>query len=447
MVVDVGALARAVADRARPGEQVEAIVAYSRSTIVRVHAGSVESFTRAEHLGAGIRVVAGGRQGFAHCGTHDPGVIDETLADARENARFAEPDEFAGLAVPDDVAVVDRGGWDESVLAVAESAKIDRALVLERHATTLDPRVSRARTVSYADSAGEVAIATSTGIVALDRAVRCSLSASVIATAAGESTTGWAGESARRFDELDDAKVAGDAVARAARMLGATKPQTARLTVVLEPRQSAALLGVISGMLSAERVVKGRTPFCDRIGEQIASSLLSLADDPTDTRSLGADTCDGEGLASRRTPLLVDGVLQGYLNDSYTARRLGSAPTASAIRGTASTPTPGARLLVVTPGGRTAEELLARVSDGVFVTALSGLHSGVNAVSGDFSVGVEGLRIRGGQLAEPIREATLASSIQRLLIGISGVGSDLEWLPGGSGLVTLVIDDVALSGA
>jgi PmbA protein len=107
----------------------------------------------------------------------------------------------------------------------------------------------------------------------------------------------------------------------------------------------------------------------------------------------------------------------------------------------------GATALAVAPGSGSHEELLARVGDGLLVTSMAGLHSGVNPVSGDFSVGVEGLMVRGGSLAEPVREATIASTIQRLLLDISAVGGDLEWLPDGTGGVTLVIPDVALSGA
>ena len=199
-------------------------------------------------------------------------------------------------------------------------------------------------------------------------------------------------------------------------------------------------------MVSGSAVLKGRSLFAGRIGEPVASPLLSLWDDPTDARSFGADTHDGEGLACRAVPLLVDGVLQGYLHNTYTARRTGAVSTASAARGARSTPGVGAAALQVAPGRGSLTDLVASVTSGLFVTSMSGLHSGVNTVSGDFSVGVEGLVIRDGSFAEPIREATLGSTLPRLLTGISAVGADLEWQPGGTGAVTLVIGDVTLSG-
>jgi PmbA protein len=144
---------------------------------------------------------------------------------------------------------------------------------------------------------------------------------------------------------------------------------------------------------------------------------------------------------------VADGVLRGFLHNTYTGRRSGTSSTGSAQRGFSSTPSVGAQAMAVAPGTGSHEDLLAAVDDGVLVTSMAGLHSGVNPVSGDFSVGVEGLMVRKGALAEPIREATIASTVQRLLLDIAAVGADLEWLPDGTGGVTLVIPDVALSGA
>ena len=209
---------------------------------------------------------------------------------------------------------------------------------------------------------------------------------------------------------------------------------------------AATLLAVVAGTLDGESVLKGRSPFADRVGEPIASPLLTLVDDPTDPRSLGADSHDGEGLATRRVPLIEGGVLQGFLHNSMTGRRAGVPSTASAVRGYRSTPGVGAQALAMAPGAGTIDDLLAGVDHGVLVQAMSGLHSGVNPVSGDFSVGVEGLMVRRGARAEPIREATVASTLQRLLLDVAAVGGEIEWTPGGTGAAALVIPGVTLSG-
>jgi PmbA protein len=237
-------------------------------------------------------------------------------------------------------------------------------------------------------------------------------------------------------------------VERATRLLGATKPASSRVTIVLEPHLAATVFSIVAGMLCGDRLVKGRTPFAQRIGEAIAAASVTLVDDPTDARSLAADRIDGEGLATRRNPLIVDGVLDRFLHDGYTGRRTGAGSTGSAVRGVSSTPGPGAQALVLAPGSAgDLDALIAALDDGVLIQSLTGLHSGVNPVSGDFSCGADGLRIRGGALAEPIREFTIASTLQRLLHDVTMIGSDPRWLPSGDAFPSVAMADVAVSGA
>ena len=432
---------------ARDGEQVEAVVARSRSTSVTAYDGEVEELTSAESFAVGVRVVDDHRQGFASAGTLDEQVLLDTLAEARDNARYGEPDEWYGLAVPDGVEAVTLERWRDGLTSFATEDKIDIALELERATRARDPRVTGVRQASYGDAAGESAVATSTGIAQWSRGTFCSISVTALAEDGDRTQIGGGVDVGRQPSELDIDVAVTDAVRRATLLIGATKPSTQRLAIVLEPRLAATLLGIVAGMLTGDVVLKGRTPFADRVGEQIASPLLTLCDDPTDARSYAAESHDGEGLATRRNPLLVDGVLHGFLHDTYTGRRSGARSTGSAVRGARSTPSPGPQALVVTPGRGTLDDLVGDTDLGLLVQSFRGLHSGVNPVSGDFSVGIEGLMIRNGSLAEPIREATIASTLQRLLLDVSHVGADVEWLPGGSAAVSIVIPDVALSGA
>ena len=440
-------VAARIAERAAPGEQVEAFVARSTSTTVRAYDGDVESLTQASSAGVGVRVIVDHREGFAYAGTLDEGVVLEALAEARDNATFGEPDEFNGLAVPDGVEVAELDLWPEHLADVPTSDKVALALELEAATKGRDPRVSGVRMAMFSDALGEGAVATSTGIRSWGRAGTSYLMVQALAVQDGETQIAGGLSVGREVTDLSIDEAADDAVLRSTRLLGSTKPATQRLTLVLEPRMTATILGIVGGMLNGEAVLKGRSPFADRVGESVASPLLTFVDDPTDPRSLGAESHDGEGLARRRNELVSGGVLHGFLHNTYTGRRSGTASTGSAQRGVASTPGVGASALAVAPGSGSHEEVLGAVEHGLFVTSMAGLHSGVNPVSGDFSVGVEGLMIKAGELAEPVREATIASTIQRLLLDISAVGADLEWLPDGSGGVTLVIPDIALSGS
>jgi len=440
-------LARRVAGQAQGGEQVEAYVSRGSQVSIRVHGGEVEDLTTATSQAIGVRVVVDGRQGFASAGSLDDDVVAETLADARDNAAFGEPDPANGLAEPDGVPRIEQDRWREGIFRLPLPDKIQLALDLERAVLDGDPRIKGVRSAAYGDSHGEAALVASTGLEASSKATRCSVGVSALAEDGDETQIGSGYDAGREPDALDLDEVVADAVDRATRLLGATQPPSQRLTVVLEPRLAATLLGIVGSTLTGDRVLKHRSPFADRLGEEVAAPVLTLVDDPTDPRSLASHPYDGEGLACRRNVLIDGGRLHRFLYDSWSGRRAETASTGSAVRGVRSTPGVGVQALQVVPGERSAEDLLAEVDQGLFVASLTGLHSGVNAVSGDFSVGADGLMVRDGQLAEPVRELTIASTLQRLLQGIRAVGSDLEWLPGGTGAATLVIDDVSLSGA
>jgi PmbA protein len=250
--------------------------------------------------------------------------------------------------------------------ALPTEAKVDLALELEQAVLGRDPRVTGVRTAAYGDSAGEAAVVTSTGIAAHGRGTWCHLSVSALAADGDETKIGGGVDVGRGPDELDVDVAAVDAVERAVRLFGAVKPASDRLAVVFEPRLAATCSASLGGTLTGERVLKGRSPFADRVGEPSPRPLLTLVDDPTDPRSLGADPFDGEGLATRRNVLVAGGVLQGFLHNSYTGRRAGTASTGSAVRGYRSTPGVGCQALAVAPGSGTLDDLVAEVDRGLW---------------------------------------------------------------------------------
>lgn len=447
---DLLELAQRVAAAARTGEEVEAYVVRSHETDVRVFDGDVESLSVAGVEGVGVRVVSDQRQGFAWAGSLDPEVVDETLADARDNASFGEPDEWNGLPSPSDVAGVeppDLDVWRESLLGVSADDKVALALDVERATRAADGRVRGVEYAGYGDTAVEAAVANSLGVVATTGRTMCTCASFAMAGEGDETQTGYGFSAGRTFAELDAAEAASDAATRATRLLGARKPPTQRLPVILDPLVTRSLLAIVGSAIGGEAVLKGRSMFVGREGEVVASPAVTLREDPTVPDALGASSHDAEGVPTRRVELIDGGRLLGYLQSTYTGRRSGVATTGSAVRGGfKSTPGVGARALHLEPGLLGPDEILASVPTAIFVQAVSGLHSGTNPVSGDFSVGAEGLIVRGGELAEPVREVTIASTLQRILLDVGEVGSDLTWLPGGGAGMTLLVTEMTMSG-
>ena len=345
------ALAERVAGWAGPGEDVEVYVARGTETEVRAYDGEVESLTSATSAGIGIRVVADHRLGFAWAGSLDEAVLGETLAEARDNARFATADEHVRLAVPDGVAAVPVDLWDDGLAGVPTAAKVELALALEAQARAADPRIRQVSSADYGDGAVEVALVSTTGIRSTSAKTSAYLSVGVIAGEGDASQTGGGYSVDRGFAGLDPDRATDEAVVRAVRLLGAEKGPTGRSTVVFDRRMATTLLSIVSSALSGEAVAKGRSFFAGRIGEEVGGPGLTLVDDPTDPRAYGAAAYDAEGLACRRNVLIDGGILQGFLYDTVSGSRAGAASTGSAVRGGfAGTPGPGCRALTLAPG-------------------------------------------------------------------------------------------------
>ena len=301
---------------------------------------------------------------------------------------------------------------------------------------------------NYADGWSEHAVATTTGILRGGRSNGCYVMASTLADEGTETQTGFGFSVGRHPGELDLAVAAGDAATRATRLLGATKPASKRVTVVLAPFVTAQFLSIIGSTLNGESLVKGRSLFRDRLGEQVASDAVTLVDDPTNPLAYTATDVDGEGLAARRNVLIDGGVLAKFVHSSYSARRANTVSTGQR-RARWVRQLDGHRLsgaCSCSPGRRDQAALVADVDDGVLVDMVYGLHSGVNPVSGDFSTGASGLLIRDGELGAPVREFTIGSTLQRMLLDVVEVGGDVDWLPMGAAGVSLVIRDVTMSG-
>ncbi|MCE2710471.1 MAG: TldD/PmbA family protein [Ilumatobacteraceae bacterium] len=429
-VPELQAIADRIVAQAKPGEQIEAYVGRGGETSVRVYEGELEHFVSAQSDGVGIRVIKDGRTGTAYAGTLDESAIAEVLAEARDNVQFGTRDEFAGLALPDGVEPVPQKFWDDELANYPTESKVDLTKDLERRALAADSRV-RTESANYDDGWGETAFATTTGIRTSGRANSCYVSVVTLADDGDETQTGFGfsvGDSPKDFD-LD--KAAREAADRATRLLGATKPPTKRTTIVLDPYVTSQFISVLSSAFNGENVSKGRSIFADRLGEQVAVPFFTLVDDPTNKLAYTATDIDGEGLHS-----------------SYSARRMNTTSTGNATRGGfAGSPGVGCLAMQVTPGAKSQAELIASISDGVLIQDVSGLHSGVNPISGDFSTGASGMTIVNGAVGAPIREFTIGSTLQRMLQDIVAIGNDVDWLPMRAAGLSLVIADVTISGS
>ena len=418
--------------------------------------GEVESLTDAGERGLGVRTWIAGRVGYAY-GTDLSDAGLRAVADgAVEAARVADPDEHA--APP--TGGRESAGPAPEILGLADPSlgewtterKVELAKAVEAAARAADERVEAVETTVYADEAERVALASSTGLAGGFEATSCYAYLQAIAADGGDRQTGLGFGLGRSPASLDAEAIGREAADRAASLLGAEKPKSRTCPVVLDPTVAASFFGFIGGLLCADAVQRGRSPFAGRLGDEIGSTALTLTDDALDPAGLASSPIDGEGTPRRRTALIEAGRLAAYLHDSYTARRQsgGAATTASASRaGYRSPPSVSTSNLVVEPGTAAFAELLREADGGVYVTDVAGLHSGVNPVSGTFSVGATGRLIAGGELADPADEFTIASDLQAMLKAVRATAGEARWVPFGGSAKTpaVLIGEMAIGGA
>ncbi len=431
-------------------DEAEAFALEEAGREVRVHGGEVESLTAATERGLGVRAWIGGRVGYAYGTDLRPEGLARIAAGAAEGAAIADSDENAGPATPGGAMPEVEGLSDDSVAAWPTERVIELALAVERTALDADDRIGGVEQAVYADSAETVAIATSTGIEGAYEASSAYAYLQALAQGDGSAETGLGFGMARGPAGLDPEEIGREGADRAVSMIGAGKPASRACPVVLDETVAASFAGLIGSTLGADSVQRGRSPFAERLGDEVASGALVLTDDGLDPDGLASGPFDGEGVPRRRTALIEGGRLLTFLHDTYTARRGGAESTGNAGRsGYRSLPSVSASNLIVAAGDHSIEELLAAAGDGIYVTDVAGLHSGVNPVSGVFSVGASGRAISGGALAEPVREFTIASDLVSMLRAVSAAGSAARWVPFGGSVRTppLLVGEMTVSGA
>ena len=409
-------------------DEAEAYTERSREASVTVANGEIEELSEAVSKGVGLRVIRGGRLGFASTTDLEPRALAELVDRALALAKEAAKDPTNALPGPRELSLASRprveGLFDQAIAELEPGWKLRAAFELERAARAEDARCAKFNGSGAGEAVVETAIASSHGLVDSERGTHVYLWCSPVA-GEGEAlqTSSWS-DHRRHLGELETPEQVGrEAARRTVRMLGARRPRTARVPVIFDPVMAAGFIGALSGAVSGELVYKKSSFLAGRLGDEVASKLLTVVDDGRLAGALGAGAFDGEGVPTRRTPLIEEGVLKSYLYDLRTARKAKTHTTGHARRGYATLPSIGAHQLVVEPGTRPPEELIGEVDQGLYVTAMLG--TGANVVTGDYSRGANGLWIEHGELAYPVQEVTVAGHLLSMLAAVDAVGNDV----------------------
>jgi PmbA protein len=415
------------------------------STLVRL--GQVETLKESGSKAIGLRVFYGKRSASTHSSDFSRAGLDRMLSSALALAKITSEDPFAGIPEQDQLGSIpgDLDLYSSDVYSLPGQERIAYARRAEKAALDFDPRIKNSDGGSFDAATGHKILANSHGFLGEYRRSYCSVSAVPIAQdERGAMQRDYWYSVARSLGRLESPEHVGKVAAeRTLRRLGARKVKTQHVPVILDPLVATSILEHIFEGVNGDSVYRGASFLAGKLGQKIAAAGVTVIDDGTMVGGFGTSPFDGEGIPTRRTVVIDNGVLASYLLNTYTAKKLNLKTTGNASRGLAGTPGIGPGNYFLQPGPRTPKRLIADVKDGLYVTEFMGM--GVNLVTGDYSRGASGMWISNGELAYPVEEITVAGNLKDMFLNISEVANDLEFR-GSVAAPTLRIDGLTVGG-
>ncbi len=416
------------------------------STLVRL--GQVETLKESGSKSIGVRVFHGKRAASTYSSDFSREGLDRMLSSALALARITSEDPYSGIPEPSQLGSLsgDLDLYSSDVYSLPGEERISYARRTEKAAIDFDPRIKNSEGGSFDAATGHRILANSHGFVGEYKRSYCSIAAIPIAQSEnGAMQRDYWFSVARSMGRLDSPEQVGKIAAqRTLRRLGAKKVKTATVPIVFDPMVGNSILDHIFEGINGDSVYRGASFLAGKLGVKIAGDQVTLIDDGTIPGGFGTSPFDGEGVPTRRTVVIENGVLKSYLMNTYTAKKLGLETTANASRGLAGTPGIGPGNYFLQPGSKTPQQIISGIKEGLYVTEFLG--HGANLVTGDYSRGASGLWISGGELAFPVEEITVAGNLKELFFNISEIGNDLEFR-GSMACPTIRIDGLTVGGA
>lgn len=438
----------AVEDGTQGGVEVEAYIAVGNETTIQVRSGEVEKLSYAGSKGLGVRVIRCGQMGYAYTSDFSDASISRTVERALALSEIADPDEHRRLPEPKPVSDEDLAIYDPAMLDVEPEAKVAFAKAIETAALEYDERVQVSIRNAYIDGISQVYLANSKGFAGTYNSTFAGGYIMVMAAGEDDRATGFGLRLGRSLGEISAEEIGREAAEQAVGLLGGKPVPTQMATVVYHPVAATGLLGAISQALTAQAMQRNRSFLQGKLGQTVASDVVTLLDNARLPGGLATRPFDDEGTPTSATRLIDEGVFQAVIHDAYTADKDGTDSTGNASRGShRSAPGLAPSNFYIQPGPDDADAVIAGVEKGLYVVNTMNTHS-INPVSGDYSVSAQGFWIENGQITHPVNNVTIALPLGDILQNVKAVGSDLTFLPfgGAIGSPTIRVDGVMIGG-
>jgi len=443
-------LARDVVSQAAKDQvEVEAYILDELETQIQLGNEEVEKLSQSVSRGMGIRAIDQGKVGYAFTSDFSEASIKQTWQMAVELAAVSSPDEFRKLPEPQMIPDQDLDIWDPELPKITPEQKIELLRDIARSALDYDPRILMVPMNIYIDAISHVYLANSKGFAGTyDRTVTGVYCLIIAKDQSGETSEAFGQGFSNYYHDLDPVAIGQGGAERAVAILGGESVPTQTASVVFSPLAFSNILGYISQAMNAEAMQKKRSFLLGKVGQEVASDKVILLDNGRMKGGLASAPFDGEGVPTKATRLIDEGVFQGVVYDSYTARKGGTFSTGNAQRSShRSVPSLGMSNFYLQPGSKTPQQIIGSLENGMYVTDIMQT-GGVDPVTGDCSVGAYGRWIEKGVLTKPVSGVTIATTLNDLLMNISEVGNDLTFTPlvGIVGTPTVRVDNITVGG-
>lgn len=427
-------------------QDMEVYIEAAKNIEISVFDGELDKYNVSSSEGLSLRGLANDKVGYSYTEKIDKSSINMLINEAYENGKYIDSVDkeiiYGGSEKYEDME-----NFNEKLRKTSLENKIEFVKALEKEALSLDSRIERVSYCMYEEMENSKYLINTKGLDLEDRTNLAFAYLVVVAREGEETKTGSSYVVSRDFKDFDYKKMAQEAVEEATSLLGARPIKSDNYPVVFRNNTFANLLGCFTSIFYAENIHKGLSLLKDKLGEKIAATNFTLVEDPFYSKGFNPATFDHEGTATRYKKIIDRGVLKTYLYNWKLASKEGVESTGNGFRDSyKSSISTGTTNLYLEEGDKSFEELVASVKDGVYITDLQGLHSGLNPVSGDFSLSAQGYKIEDGKITRPINQITIAGNFFELLQEIEGLGNDIKVSTLGVGSPSIKIKELSISG-
>jgi PmbA protein len=411
----------------------------------RVYEGEIDHYELAEDGGISFRGIINGKMGYAYSEKIEDASIPFLLENAKQNAQIIQSDDLEEI-FSGSPHYEHKNFYSTSLSEVSATQKIQFIKELERELLSYDPRIASAEECMIGTESVTKNLVNSKGLSLSDRENYLYAFVEAIVKDGDETKTAFAFKITQDFNQLNAKEIAKNAADQALSQLGSKSIQSKEYQVLLRNEASAQLLGTYSANFSAENTQAGLSFLKDKLGVQIANDNITIIDDPFLEGGLASRTFDSEGVAAKPVTLVEAGVLKSLLYNLKTAKKDQTATTGHAFKDSyKGSVKVGPSNLYIEPSSASFEELVAMIDEGVFITNLSGLHSGANKVSGDFSLAANGFYVKDGKIQYPVNLMTIAGNFYQLLNNVDAVGADLTFPLSPIGSPSLLVKSLSVT--